>query len=117
MKISVNEMGKVTVLELDGKLDLSSAADLKERVKALLTERKTNLHLNMRRVDFINSSGLGAMVSLMKEIRVHRGRLTLSDLAPYVSEIFEITQLSHVFEIFQNVDEAVASYTTANTTA
>jgi anti-sigma B factor antagonist len=112
MDINITEKGKVNVLDLNGKLDLPNAARLKDQVKALLDEQKNQIHLDMEKVDFINSSGLGALVSLMKEIRVHKGRLTLSNLAPYVNEIFEITQLSHVFEIFQNVDDAVASYST-----
>jgi anti-sigma B factor antagonist len=64
----------------------------------------------MAEVDFINSSGLGALVSLMKEIRLVKGRLTLSNLASYVREIFDITQLSHIFEIFTAEEDALASY-------
>ncbi|MCK5127727.1 MAG: STAS domain-containing protein [candidate division Zixibacteria bacterium] len=115
MEIQVNEEGKTKILSLEGKLDLANAAKLKESVIALLNEGKTQIHLNMKQVDFINSSGLGALVSLMKEVRVHKGRLTLSDLAPYVNEIFEITQLSHVFEIYKTNDEALASYNTVMT--
>lgn len=110
MEITVTNQGKVNILSMNGKLDLANAAKLKETVKPLLENQQTSLHLNMKDVEFINSSGLGALVSLMKEIRVHKGRLTLSDLAPYVNEIFEITQLSHVFEIYQNMDEAIVSY-------
>ncbi len=110
MDISVALKGRVTVLSLSGKLDLASAGCLKERAKTLMEERRCLIHLNMKEVDFINSSGLGALVSLMKEVRMHKGRLTLSDMAPYVNEIFEITQLSHVFEIFPAEDEAMASY-------
>jgi anti-anti-sigma regulatory factor len=50
----------------------------------------------------------------MKEIRLHRGRLTLSDLADYVREIFDITQLSHIFEIFSTEEEAIKSYQLIN---
>ena len=112
MEINVAEKGNVNILDLNGKLDLPNAARLKDQVKTLLDDQKKNIHLNMESVDFINSSGLGALVSLMKEVRVNKGRLTMSNLAPYVNEIFEITQLSHVFDIYQNVDEAVSSYTT-----
>ncbi len=110
MEIKVSEKGRVNILALNGKLDLPNAAKLKDQVKELLDAQKNLIHLDMKGVDFINSSGLGALVSLMKEVRVHKGRLALSNLAPYVNEIFEITQLSHVFEIFRNVDEAVASF-------
>ncbi len=110
MEITKTDSGKTSVLALAGKLDLANAAKLKDAVKELLEQEKNQIHLNMKDVDFINSSGLGALVSLMKEIRVHKGRMTLSDLAPYVNEIFEITQLSHVFEIYKSCDEALASY-------
>ncbi len=110
MELSITQQGKVSVVALKGKLDLANAARLKEEVKPLLDADRTQIHLSMKDVDFINSSGLGALVSLMKEIRVHKGRLTLSDLAPYVNEIFEITQLSHVFEIYDTVDAALSSY-------
>jgi anti-sigma B factor antagonist len=110
MDIVITENGQATNLALKGKLDLGNAAKLKDAVKSLLDGDKKLIHLNMKEVDFINSSGLGALVSLMKEIRVHKGRLTLSNLAPYVNEIFEITQLSHVFEIYETADEAMTSY-------
>jgi anti-sigma B factor antagonist len=110
MDIAVTENGRAMSLALKGKLDLGNAAKLKDEVKALLEANKNLIHLNLKEVDFINSSGLGALVSLMKEIRVHKGRLTLSNLAPYVNEIFEITQLSHVFEIYETADEAMTSY-------
>jgi len=112
MEITVSLKGRVAVVNLIGKLDLASAGQLKERMQTLLDERRCLIHLDMKEVDFINSSGLGALVSLMKEIRMRKGRLTMSDMAPYVNEIFEITQLSHVFEIFQTCDEAMTSYGT-----
>lgn len=115
MEIKKTESGKTTMISLVGKLDLANAATLKDTVKELLGEQKNQIHLNMKEVDFINSSGLGALVSLMKEVRVQKGRLTLSDLAPYVNEIFEITQLSHVFEIYKTNEEALASYNTVLT--
>jgi anti-sigma B factor antagonist len=110
MDITVTQQGSVSILILRGKLDLANAGQLKTTAKSLMEQGRCLLHLDMSGVEFINSSGLGALVSLMKEIRVHKGRLTLSGLAPYVNEIFEITQLSHVFEIFMDIDEAIASY-------
>lgn len=110
MDITVSERSDISVLVLGGKLDLGNADDLKKTVKSLLDQNKNMMHFNMLGVDFINSSGLGALVSMMKEIRVHQGRLTLSDLAPCVKEIFEITRLTSVFEIYPNEEEAINSY-------
>jgi anti-sigma B factor antagonist len=115
MEIKVREKGPVTIISLTGRLDLATGANLKEHVKDLLEKDRSNIHLNMKGIDFINSSGLGALVSIMKEIRLRKGRMTLSDLANYVQEIFEITQLSHIFELFTSEEEALGSYQPATT--
>ncbi len=114
MEITRKEENSVAILSVKGRLDLASGASLKDEVKALMEKEQIMIHLNLAEVDFINSSGLGVLVSIMKDIRLHKGRLTLSDLASYVQEIFEITQLSHIFEIFTSENEAVASYQTVS---
>ncbi len=110
MEITIRESGNVTILQVSGRLDLASGSNLKDQVKKLLAKNVTSIHLNLGSVEFINSSGLGALVSIMKEIRLFKGRLTLSNLATYVQEIFDITQLSHIFEIFVTEEEALSSY-------
>ena len=115
MEIQVRDQDNVAILSLNGRLDLASGATLKEHLKKLTDKETTQVHLNLAEVEFINSSGLGALVSIMKETRLHKGRLTLSNLASYVQEIFEITQLSHIFEIYPTEEEALASYQPAAT--
>lgn len=110
MDIQMREQDGVAVLSLSGRLDLASGATLKEQVKRFAEKDGNQVHLNLAEVEFINSSGLGALVSIMKEIRLLKGRLTLSNLASYVQEIFEITQLSHIFEIYATQEEALATY-------
>ncbi len=110
MDISMREVGQVAVVNLSGRMDLNSGTMLKEEMKKLFERNVTNIHLNMTAVEFINSSGLGSLVSLMKEIRLLKGRMTMSNLASYVKEIFDITQLSHIFEIFATEEEALSSY-------
>lgn len=110
MEITKNQSGSVTMFKLSGRLDLASGATLKDNTKREFDEGNVKIHLNLSDVDFINSSGLGALVSLMKETRLRHGRLTVSNLAAYVKEIFEITQLSHIFEIYDTEEEALSSF-------
>ena len=110
MEIKTQEVGNVAVLKLIGRLDLANGATLKEHLKTCFERNCTAIHFNMSEVEFINSSGLGSLVSIMKEVRLLKGRLTLSNLASYVQEIFEITQLSHIFEIYPTEEEALASF-------
>jgi anti-sigma B factor antagonist len=110
MEISMRQDGPVAVLSLKGRLDLASGSMLKDEVKRLFEKEVNLIHLNLNDVEFINSSGLGSLVSIMKEVRLLKGRFTLSNLASYVQEIFEITQLSHIFEVFPTEEEALASF-------
>ncbi|MGH8015489.1 MAG: STAS domain-containing protein [Candidatus Zixiibacteriota bacterium] len=109
MKITVKDEGAAKIVSLDGRLDLATGGELKEEIKKHCEGGTRRIHLNLQKVDFINSSGLGAMVSVMKQVRSKKGKLTLSNLAPHVREIFDITQLSHVFEIYDTQNEAMAS--------
>jgi len=109
MKFMVKAEGGTTVVTLDGRLDLSTGTNLKEEIKKVCDKGANRIHLNLQKVEFINSSGLGSLVSVMKQVRLKKGRLTLSNLAPYVREIFDITQLSNVFEIHETQQEALMS--------
>jgi len=106
MEITVKSTDTFHTFYLKGRLDLASSSELKEKVKEYLKQGRTNIILNLAQVDFINSSGLGTLVSTLKEVRTARGKIVLCCLAPYVKEIFEITQLTHIFDIY--VDEGRA---------
>lgn len=115
MELKTTEKAGICIMILNGRLDLASGTELKDEIKKLFGENKSMFHLNLNDVEFINSSGLGSLVSIMKEVRLHKGRLTLSNMASYVKEIFEITQLSHIFEIFDTEEDALKSYQSAAT--
>jgi anti-sigma B factor antagonist len=100
MEIRVRSEGETTVLYLTGKLDLNGAAEVKNKVKELLGKKCRNLIFNLEKVEFINSSGLGALVSILKDVRISKGKMFLTNLSQYVKEIFEITQLQEIFDIY-----------------
>ena len=109
MNLNVREEDGARIIALDGRLELTTGKELKEKIKTFCDSGTTRIHVNMEQVEFINSSGLGALISAMKEVRLVKGRLTLSNLAPYVREIFDITQLAHIFEIHETEKAAFAS--------
>ena len=102
--------GDIAILSLEGRLDLASASALKETSKEVLAKQSKKMILNLGKVDFINSSGLGALVSVLKEVRNNQGAMKLTNLAPYVKEIFDITQLSNIFEIYTDEGKALNSF-------
>ena len=110
MEITASSRDSITALQLEGRMDLNSSSQLKERIKEYLSEGKKHIILNLSDVSFVNSSGLGTLVSILKDVRMVKGRVVLCNLAQYVQEVFEITQLSHIFEIYPTAEEATASF-------
>jgi len=110
MELQVETSGGVDIIYVSGRLDLVGSNSLKDEIRRRLQEHRAQMILSLKKVDFINSSGLGAMVSMLKDVRLAGGRLVLSDLAPYVKEIFSITQLSNVFEIYEAEEQARATF-------
>ena len=105
--------GVVTVRIVASSVEENAAQAMLMRAKEAMDQvggGLTDVVLDFGGVEFINSSGLGSLVSIMKETRLRKGRLTLSDLASYVQEIFDITQLTNIFEIFPTEKEALGSY-------
>lgn len=116
MELQIESAGTFDVINVAGRLDLVGANTLKDEIRRRLQDRRTLMILNLHQVDFINSSGLGALVSVLKDVRLANGRLVLCDLVPYVQEIFAITQLANVFEIFSTDQEARVSFTEQSAT-
>ncbi len=110
MNITQKEVGDVSIIGLQGRIDLTSASELKNVSRSIIDKQNCKMILNMEAVDFINSSGLGALVSILKEVRSSKGTLKISNLAPYVKEIFDITQLSNIFDICENDQIAMNSF-------
>lgn len=115
MEINDRQEADVVILTLKGRLDLASGAMLKKAAKEHFANNEASVHLNMAGIEFVNSSGLGALVSIMKEVRLLKGRLTLSNLGIFVRELLDITQLSQIFEIYPTEEEALSSYQTTTT--
>lgn len=110
MEITTKINGDVAIINLEGRLDLNSSNQLKDASREFFSKDNCKLILNMDGVDFINSSGLGALVSILKEVRNHKGDLKISNLAEYVKEIFDITQLSSIFDICEDESRALKSF-------
>ena len=107
MEINTRINGDIAVIDLKGRLDLTSAKDLKNASRKYYMSDNCKLILNMEKVNFINSSGLGALISILKEVRSRNGELKISNLEDYVREIFEITRLSSIFDLCENEAQAL----------
>jgi len=92
------------------RLDAHNSGELKNEMQKLFEEGNKSILVDLRDVRFIDSSGLGALVSGFKNAISHQGNLKLSSLQPQVKSMFELTRLHRVFEIFASTSEALENY-------
>ncbi len=111
MQLKMTEEGDIVSLTVEEeRMDAHNSGDLKEQMLQLFDEGKCNLVIDLNAVRFIDSSGLGALVSGFKNASAREGNLKLCCLQPQVRSMFELTRLHRVFEIFANSEEALDSF-------
>jgi anti-sigma B factor antagonist len=111
MQIAERDSGSVTILDLAGKVTLGDGdALLKDKLHSLLHQGKKDVLLNLAQVSYVDSAGLGAIVSAYTTMTREGGNLKLSNVTKKLQDLLSITKLLTVFETFDNEDEAVRSY-------
>jgi anti-sigma B factor antagonist len=111
MQIAERESGAVTVLDLSGKITLGEDGNLlKDKLQSLLHQNKKNILFNLANVSYVDSAGLGAIVSAYTTVTREGGSLKLANVTKKLQDLLSITKLLTVFETFDSEDEAVRSY-------
>jgi anti-sigma B factor antagonist len=101
----------VTILDLAGKITIGgSNRELHEAIKRLVHEGKTQIILNLEKVSYIDSSGLGELVAGFSTLKANNGALKLLRVPDRVVDLMTITKLYTVFEIFGEEIDAVYSF-------
>jgi len=110
LDIQTRERDNITILDLNGRITMGpEATSLRDAVAALGTGLR-NLVLNMEQVDYIDSTGLGALVIVATSLRKNGGNVKLLNLNKRNIELLVMTKLATVFEIFNDEQDAVNSY-------
>ena len=111
MQIAERESGAVTVLDLSGKITLGEDGNLlKDKLQSLLHQGKKNILFNLAQVSYVDSAGLGAIVSAYTTVTREGGSLKLANVTKKLQDLLSITKLLTVFETFDSEDEALRSY-------
>ena len=96
----------VVVLKLKGNLDALTAQDLRPVIDELVSNRTTQVIFDLGELTLIDSSGVGAIVSLFKRVRLLGGDVKIARLTNQPKEIFRLLRLDRAFELFETVEEA-----------
>jgi len=108
---STRQVGEVTIVDIGGRIELGQeSAAVRDMVSGLLSDGHKRILLNLGEVHYIDSTGLGALVSAFASVRKQGGELKLLNLTTKVNDILQITRLYTVFDIWDDEAKAVKSF-------
>ncbi len=111
MNIKEKMQGDVAVVALKGNLmGEPDTTEVREKIYSLLQDDIKKIVLDLGKVKWINSSGLGSLIAAMTSVKNKGGDMRLANITEKVESVFMITQLIKVFKTYETVDRAVASF-------
>ena len=111
MQISEKQVGAVLVLQIHGKILMGEGnVAIKKKIQEKVAGGVKDIVLDLAEVPYIDSSGLGELISSYTTIQKAGGKLKLANLTNKIVDLLSITKLVTVFEYFGSVEEAVASF-------
>ena len=111
VKISTRQVGDITVIDVSGRITLGEGSSaLRDVLRDLTAKGNKKILLNLSDVSYIDSSGIGELVSGFTTVTNHGGVLKLLGLSKRVKDLLQITKLYTVFEVFDDEATAVRSF-------
>ena len=111
LNIRERQAGDVTILDMDGKITIGEGSvAVRSAVRRLLEEGKKKILLNLSGVGYVDSSGIGELVSSYTTINREGGQLKLLNLTQKIRDLLAITKLLTVFDTYEDESEALNSY-------
>jgi len=111
MKATVRDSGNVSIIDLKGKITIGSGdIQLRDTITSLIDRGRHKILCDMKEVTVIDSSGIGELVGCFTTVKNKGGSLKLLHLPPKIQDVLTVTQLITVFDVFEDEQEAVASF-------
>lgn len=110
MDISSRAKGELVILDISGEIDLYNAPEIKDIVNKLIEQKKYNVIINLKDVTYIDSSGIGALISSLSNLKKYQGGLKIINVFASVKKVFELTKLTSFFDIYDSEDDAVKAF-------
>ena len=111
MELTTREEGRVTIVTVRGDLVIGEPeSTFKKTVTRLLEDGSVNLLVDLKDVEFLDSTGLGALVRALTTSQKEGGQTKLLHAGPQVRKLLEMTKLDSVFEMHEDLERAVSSF-------
>ena len=109
MSIDIKEENGIEIVAVDGRLVAASSGELRDRVMAVVKDN-VKIVMDLAKMSHIDSSGLGVLVQLLQAVNKCGGAMKLCNLQQHPRIVFDITKVYRVFEIFDTLEAALASF-------
>ena len=111
LEIQQRDREGIILLDLDGRLTVGAeVAKFRERIQKVVTSGQRNIILNLEKVDYIDSTGLGALVMCYTSVQKAGGKVKLLNLSRRSIELLIMTKLTTIFEVFDDEQNAINSF-------
>ena len=111
MKATIRKLGKVSVVDINGKITIGEGdVLLREKVNELLEAGENRIVLNLEKVKYMDSAGIGELVACYKRAKEKDGTVKLLNPSGKVYDLLQLTKLEEVFETFRDEKEALVSF-------
>jgi len=103
------EAGGIPVIRLEGEVDIYTCPQLKETILRLIDDGEYHIIIDMEKVPYIDSAGLGVLVGARRRVGEHDGSISIVNPYPSVYKVLEITRLTKIFEVYQDKEGALTA--------
>jgi len=107
MRIKQENKNDVLVCYMTGDIDINTSPEVKKIFDKIIAGKQGKILLNFKDVSYVDSSGLATLVEILKGLRSYGGKLRITNLSTKVKNLFEITKLEKLFDIYQEEEEAI----------
>lgn len=107
IEVSTQEMSKAVVLAIVGDVDLYSSPEVRKELIALTERKVKHILVDLHKVSYMDSSGVATLVEGLQQVGKYKGKLLLYGLDSVVKEVFELSRLDKVFDIYPDQDAAM----------
>lgn len=107
LKIDITRQNLAAIVAIEGEIDLYSSPKLRETLLQLTGEQAPVIVLNLEKVSYTDSSGLATLIEGLQATGKYGGKFVLTSISKEVREVFQLSHLDKVFEIYNSTEEAL----------
>lgn len=107
LEVSVQELDRGAIMSIAGDVDLYSSPEVRKHIISLTGKKVKNILIDLHQVSYMDSSGIATLVEGLQQVGKYKGKLIIYGLDNAVKEVFELSRLDKVFDIYPDKDAAM----------